>query len=140
MPENDAAHFCWCLPWSIDEPSHSLGLEEVRRAVDQARLQPLFAPRMCQVCRPYSRRVHQEIPVYREEPTQAGNSGERAGRDFSDGTTPGRMVSVQNPVRRSVCKHRCLSCHSDAKSMLPPCCCTVQRVCWDVSARITVTL
>ena len=49
-----------------------------------------------------------------------------------ESTTLEWMVFCRDPARRAVCKHRYLSCHSDAKS--------AERVCWGASARITVTL
>ena len=49
MPENDVADLCWwCLPWSIDEPSHSLGREKVRHSSRSSQTAASFCPtRMC---------------------------------------------------------------------------------------------
>ena len=51
---------------------------------------------------------------------------------FVESTALEWMVFCREPARLAVCKHRYLSCHSDAKS--------AERVCWGASARITVTL
>ena len=69
-------------------PSHSLARKKVRHCSRSSQTVPTFClsdvshlPPLLLPC------VHPEIPVYREEPTQAGNSGVEAAVQIFSGTT-----------------------------------------------------